>query len=452
MGSSSNSSALIVSSSCQGWSGTGLSGDENKSVVIPTGSTENRTYTANWSINSYRLDLIAGTGISKVTGAAVYQYGSNVSASCTMQTGYQFDSWSGDLATDTFTMPAGNATMTANAKPIDYVIEYDLAGGDLGTGQSNPVKYNVTSATITLINPTKEAPENSIIKEYEFLGWTGSGIDEGTASMTVTIPIGSTGNKNYVASWAVKVYCFNLSNTVTLEMRRCPPGTFMMGTPEGELGCLYNSGKPQHQVTLTKAFYIGKYEVTQDQFRAVDQSYPYSGNLPFSYTSYNELTNPNGGFISSINSKLASQIPTGYIFDLPTEAQWEYACRAGTKTSLNSGKNITATDSECLNLNDVGWYSFNSGDELHEVGLKTPNAWGLYDMHGNVFEICKDTSSQAYSSESVVDPLMEGSDGLTRGGAFNSIPAYCRSAARNAYWPNSPQTNYGVRLVLVPIE
>ena len=153
-----------------GWSGTGLTGEANKEVTIQTGSTGKKEYTAHWSINSYRLDLIAGTGIATVTGNGTYEYNSSVTASCTMKEGYQFANWTGDITTDTFNMPAKNATMTANATPINYTLTYNLDGGQLAT--NNPASYTIETATFALNNPTRDG--------YVFKGWTGTDIEEGT--------------------------------------------------------------------------------------------------------------------------------------------------------------------------------------------------------------------------------------------------------------------------------
>ena len=176
-----------------GW--TGSNGDvPQKQMSIVQGSASDMSFTANWTINSYRLDLIAGTGIATVTGSGTYDYNSSVTASCTMKAGYEFANWTGDFTTDSFKMPAQNATMTANASLISYALTYTLGeGATLGEGVTNPSSYDVTSATITLNNPTRDG--------FDFLGWTGTGITEGTASKTLTIPQGSTENRSYIASW-----------------------------------------------------------------------------------------------------------------------------------------------------------------------------------------------------------------------------------------------------------
>ena len=437
-----------------GWSGTGLSGEDNMTVSIPQGSTGPREYTAHWSVNTYHLDLVAGTGIGSVTGAGDYQYGQDVNATCTILAGYEFDSWSGDIATDSFSMPAQNANMTANAKPIVYTITYNLSDGSMPAGVSNPATYTVESDLITLKNPTKDG--------IYFMGWACE--EYVGASMTVKIPQGSTGNKTYTARWG-EVLTFNLAGGVSLVMHKCPAGVFLMGSPnDGELGRdgIYTLREtPQHHVTLTQDFYIGKYEVTQGQYKAVMNTNPSmnkgSDNFPVEWLSHDEITTPTTGFIDMINEQLNSQIPSGYRFDLPTEAQWEYACRAGTTTSLNSGKNITATSAACLNLEEVGWYDKNSGMHLNEVGQKLPNAWWLYDMHGNVYEWCKDLYKEGYYTicGDCIDPT--GPDNVDpinyvfRGGSWYAPTKDCRSAYRQGQASGYHDYSMGLRLVLVPI-
>ena len=196
-----------------GWSGTGIDGIASD-VTIIQGSTGDRSYTANWSINSYKLDIVKGTGINTVTGDGLHEYNSSVTASCTMLAGYEFDNWSGNFTTATFNMPAYNATMTANARPISYTITYDLDGGT--NDAANPTTYDITSATITLNAPTKQkATVDGDTVFYLFGGWTGTDITNATT--TVTIPQGSTGNREYTANW------------VLLKMKSIPAGTFAMG-------------------------------------------------------------------------------------------------------------------------------------------------------------------------------------------------------------------------------
>ena len=173
-----------------GWTGSNGSNPQ-KDVQIEKGTTGDKSYTANWSINSYNLTINKGASIDTVTGNGSHEYNSSVTASCTMLTGYEFANWTGDFTTETFTMPAKDVTITANAKPISYNIGYTLNDGTVET--ANPEKYDITSATIILNNPTRE--------NYDFLGWEGTDIPENTASMTVKIYQGSYGNRNYVASF-----------------------------------------------------------------------------------------------------------------------------------------------------------------------------------------------------------------------------------------------------------
>ncbi|MBP5760986.1 MAG: formylglycine-generating enzyme family protein, partial [Verrucomicrobia bacterium] len=144
--------------------------------------------------------------------------------------------------------------------------------------------------------------------------------------------------------------------------------------------------------------------------------------------------------------------PEGYEYTLPTESQWEYACRAGTTTALNSGKNLS-DKVECPEMDEVGWYGYNSDDKTHPVGQKQPNAWGLYDMHGNVYEWCLDWYG-AYPASSVTDPkgASSGSDRVIRGGSWFSDALNCRSAYRDGSYPDYSWFSFGFRVALAPVQ
>jgi formylglycine-generating enzyme required for sulfatase activity len=179
----------------------------------------------------------------------------------------------------------------------------------------------------------------------------------------------------------------------------------MMGSPDSEQGRASNEG-PQHEVTISKPFYMGATEVTQAQYEAVMGTNPSKIKGP---------TNPvvsvswedAGEFCRKLSEK------TGKTVRLPTEAEWEYACRAGTKTRFSFGDSDIA-------LGDYAWCGRNSGGKAHPVGRKKPNAWGLYDMHGNVWEWCVDWYG-SYSSGASTDPQGAGSGGtrVARGGAWD---------------------------------
>ncbi|MBQ7178376.1 MAG: formylglycine-generating enzyme family protein [Victivallales bacterium] len=239
----------------------------------------------------------------------------------------------------------------------------------------------------------------------------------------------------------------DLGNKVTLTLIKIKAGSFMMGSPEDELGRGYN--EEQHRVTLTKDYWLGMYPVTQRQYKAVigrnpsDFSYP---DFPVDNVSWHLAKI----FCSKLNQM--TTCPAGYKFDLPTEAQWEYACRAGTTTALNSGKNITDRFGKCVNLAKIGWYKDNFLPRRN-VGKKKPNAWGLYDMHGNVEEWCRDWYEADYASDpEFLNGQIKGDFRVTRGGGHTSDPEECRSASRECYEPTLRYNFVGFRVALVPVK
>ncbi len=237
--------------------------------------------------------------------------------------------------------------------------------------------------------------------------------------------------------------------TTKLVMRLIPAGTFTMGSPSDELG--RSSDEAQHQVTLTKPFYMGVFEVTQKQYELVMGSNPslYKGDArPVEFVTWDAL-NAADGFITRLKAKtdLGS-------YTLPTEAQWEYACRAGTTTALNSGKNLTDRF-ECANMSEVGRYEYNKGSSEHAtVGSYAPNAWGLYDMHGNVFEWCSDWYGGSLGTAVATDPqgVNTGEYRVFRGGCWSYPALYSRSAYRYAAYPSYAYHNNGFRLACLLAE
>jgi formylglycine-generating enzyme required for sulfatase activity len=252
--------------------------------------------------------------------------------------------------------------------------------------------------------------------------------------------------------------------TDKMVLRLIPPGTFLMGSPTDELGFGWNnkSYETRHQVTLTQPFYIGVFEVTQKQYELVMGSNPafYKGNTKavesVSYSTIRGTVNGaawpahNQVDANSFMGRLRSK--ANMMFDLPTEAQWEYACRAGTGTALNSGKNLTGTEN-CGNLAEVGWYKGNAS-QSQVVGQKLPNAWGIYDMHGNVAEWCLDWWVDNLGSGAKTDPKggSSGSYRVVRGGCWSDRrlaghAAACRSGYRSndfgVYPSTYPDRAYG---------
>jgi formylglycine-generating enzyme required for sulfatase activity len=224
-----------------------------------------------------------------------------------------------------------------------------------------------------------------------------------------------------------------------LELVPIRAGEFTMGSPASENGRSDDEG-PQTRVTITRAFWLGKTEVTQGQWEALMGSNPsnFTGaDRPVEQVSWSDAMK----FCRKLTERerAAGRLPKGYTYTLPTEAQWEYACRAGT------------TGDYAGNLDDMGWYRSNSGSTTHPAGQKQPNAWGLYDMHGNVWEYCADWYG-SYPGGSVTDPSGPSSWALrgARGGCWFADAGACRSAVRFMLFPDVRYREFGFRVALAP--
>jgi len=238
---------------------------------------------------------------------------------------------------------------------------------------------------------------------------------------------------------------------IDYAFRWCPPGEFVMGSPSDELG-RYDWEGPQHKVKITQGFWLMETEVTQAMWESVmgrsqlaqnkladnDTDYGTGAQYPVYCVSWDECQE----FCRKLGQKLGQQV------QLPTEAQWEYACRAGTSGAYAG------------NLDEMGWYSDNSGSKTHGVGSKThgvglkkPNAWGLYDMHGNVWEWCLDWFGN-YTASPTSDPTgpTSGSARVVRGGGWGFFARFCRSASRYGNSPVGRRNSLGLRAVLVPVQ
>ena len=228
-----------------------------------------------------------------------------------------------------------------------------------------------------------------------------------------------------------KVEVIDLGKDVKLEMVLVPAGKFKMGSPASEKG--RSDDETQHEVTLTKPFYMGKYEVTQEQWESVMGNSPSSrtkgAKLPVTNVSWEDCQE----FIKKLNEKTSG----GY--RLPTEAEWEYSCRAGTTTAYSYGDNLTKSDANI------------DGDSIKAVGSYRPNAFGLYDMHGNVWEWCNDWYGSLQDGE-VKDPkgTATGEYRVLRGGSFNSSGSRVRSSARGVVTPTYRFDSNGLRLARTP--
>ena len=232
----------------------------------------------------------------------------------------------------------------------------------------------------------------------------------------------------------------DLDKGVTLELVLIPAGEFLMGSSESDRDA--DREKPQHKVRITKPFYLGKYLVTQEQWKAVmgDNPSEFKGpKNPVEQVRWDDCQK----FLLKLNAKTGGQ---GGKFVLPTEAQWEYACREGS-----TGKFCFGDDEK--QLGEYAWYRYNSGDKTHGVGEKKPNAWGLYDMHGNVWEWCADWYG-AYGAEAADDPSgpTTGPYRVSRGGSWFDVGRFCQSAFRNYFGPGFRYNFLGLRVARVPAD
>ena len=250
-----------------------------------------------------------------------------------------------------------------------------------------------------------------------------------------------------------------IKNSVGMELAEIPTGKFIMGSPppgkdKQSSGKDAHEAEPAHEVTLTRPISMGVFEVTQREFATVmggDNSSHFQGaallrllgqKTRSSQYPVEQVDHADAKKFCARLSALPAEKAAGRVYRLPTEAEWEFACRAGSKTSYCFGEDET-------DLRFSAWFLVNANEMTHPVGLKAPNAWGLHDMHGNVWEWCADWQEK-YPLARVTDPLGPemGSHRICRGGAWANPVLECRSAAR--YWltPASRNNTLGFRVAM----
>ncbi len=228
----------------------------------------------------------------------------------------------------------------------------------------------------------------------------------------------------------------DLGKDVTMKLVAIPKGEFQMGAPPTEKDRRGNEG-PLRQIKISRKFFMGTTEVTQSQYEAVLGNNPSQfkhPDNPVETADWNDAM----AFCKALSKK------TGKRVMLPTEAQWEYACRAGTKGRFSFGN-------DNKDLDDHAWRDTNSGGKTHPVGKKKPNPFGLYDMHGNVWEWCRDYfHDRSYASMRNVDPeeTRVSPYRVQRGGSWSKIPRACRSAMRARSSPDHKDPNFGFRVII----
>ena len=277
---------------------------------------------------------------------------------------------------------------------------------------------------------------------------TASDEDGGTASTTRTVIVGPEPGKRQsdaAKKLGVEVeHEVHLGGGVVLRMVLVPPGEFSMGcrrAPDDVVKLtsgsaeLFEPEHPLHRVRITKAFLLGKYEVTQEQWEAMMGQNPSERKgpkYPVGMVNWSDCQ----AFITKLNEKFPDRK-----FRLPTEAEWEYACRADTETLYSFGD-------DRRELSKHAWYRANALGKRHAVGQKKPNAWGFHDMHGSSWEWCSDRRV-SYPASLQIDPvgIIDEPKRLVRGGSWNDDPCYCRSAYRPALPDHMKADNLSLRLL-----
>ena len=395
------------------------------------------------------LELFGGAGITREAGQAWAEPGA---------AGH--DARDGNL-TDSITI-SGTVDMNTTGT---YILTYsvaDAAGNEANASRTVTV-VDTTHPVLTLLGDANmsQAKDSAWVDP----GATASDSLDGnlTSSITITgtVDVNTTGV--YTLTYSVSDGASNEANatrtvnvgqasthnadlnaSVQLQMLWVEPGTFTMGSPTTETG--RSTNETEHNVTLTKGFYLGKYEVTQAQYEAVmtgntdslsaTPSTRYNGNAnrPVETVSWDDIQI----FLSRLNAQQSGNIPAGWSYVLPTEAEWEYACRAGTTTAYSWGATIATSNAN---------YSSSGLSQTSDAGNYAANPWGFFDMHGNVWEWTADRYG-TYSSGAQTDPTgaASGSDRVIRGGSRNFTGASLRSASRYNYSPSDPNYHIGFRV------
>jgi formylglycine-generating enzyme required for sulfatase activity len=235
-----------------------------------------------------------------------------------------------------------------------------------------------------------------------------------------------------------------LPGGVSLTLCYCPAGSFTMGSPASEAGRAENEAPSK--VTISQPFWLARTIITQTQWTSLmgrNTSHFKGDHLPVENVSWERARD----FIQRLNSRVPAK---GWKWALPTEAQWEYACRAGTRTPFYFRRTLHGKDANCQSSYPVG----TEGPALRKTSAVcryAANAWGLYDMHGNVYEWCNDAWDGFSKLSGGTDPLgTSGALRVNRGGSWRSLPEHCRAAFRNKNAPNHKFSNLGFRPAVVP--
>ena len=261
---------------------------------------------------------------------------------------------------------------------------------------------------------------------------------ESPALAPFSVPQAVAYQQAWAAAYQVPV---GLTNSIGLELRLIPAGEFLMGSSADVAD--RDRDERQHRVALTEPYYLGIHEVTQRQYEEVmgENDSKFRGpERPVEQVSWNDAV----VFCRKL-SALPAEKAAGHVYRLPTEAEWEYACRAGTVTPYNTGESGA-------DLSGAAWFNGNT-TATQAVGQKHPNAFGLFDMAGNVWEWCQDRYG-AYTDKQVRDPQgpLTGLERVSRGGSWINLPQVCRSARRSRFSPERSYTVLGFRVLCLPVD
>lgn len=345
-------------------------------------------------------------------------------------------------------------------KPVSFVAVLGLVVWTLApqvTAQTPPVvglRFSAGHPTLSLTGDPGTVYSIQYASDFTATNpWTDRALLQAQSSATFwTDPTPSSMDPRFYR--AVSVAAPANSNLVFIQ-----PGTFTMGSPPDEVGRDSDEG-PQTTVIISRGFWMGKYEVTQGEYEALTGSNPswcngdrtaagglnygIDTNRPVELVSWLDAIQ----YCSALTQKerAANRIPPDSLYRLPTEAEWEYACRAWTSTRFSYGD-----DPGYTNLANYAWFG-DVGGTTHPVGEKPANPWGLHDMHGNVWEWCQDWVGE-YAGGTALDPQgpdSSGSGRVFRGGGCSTLARSCRSASRNSSLSFNSFGNVGFRVVLAP--
>ncbi len=425
----------------------------------------NITVTANFAINTYTLTYTAGSNgtITGVSPQTVNHGASGSAVTAVPNAGYSFTQWS-DSSTQnprTDTNVTANKSVTASfaALPVPVVSSFAINSGAAST----------TSAVITLNNTATNSPTD--YQASESSSFTGASWIAYSATPSFTLSAGNgtktvyfrarngAGNSATVsdtitlsASGGGGEVTVTLPGSVPLVMVTVPAGSFNMGRYAGEVDS-YSTAAPQHQVTFAQSFTLAKYELTKRQWQAIMGTTPWSGqpnistdlDSPAVYISWSDAQS----FVTALNTHITNTSQGAATFRLPSEAEWEYAARAGTSTRFHWGDDSTYTQ-----ISNYAWWYGTTWDinerYAHVVGLKQPNSWGFYDLHGNAWEWCQDYWNANYTGAPTngsawVSPA--GTYRVLRGGGWDKMGDTLRASFRGyGYAADGRGGSVGLRL------